>query len=230
MKSFCYVSVALSLLLAAPSLGAPASSPSATPSASASPSATASPPPAGTVSYAGTFIKALAKAPQHGEDWRIQTDRFGRFAVYAPGDWVEGTMPQDSEGMMYALVLGESQPHDGFAANLVVSQTQAPDDYRMTPAMLSELAAQTVEQMKPYHYVLHEKSFTAIDGVPSVIVGGTFENGGRALRNLQLRIALRGVNYLFTLTCPDTAYAQYEPLFAEMVKSAVFEKTPAASP
>jgi hypothetical protein len=180
--------------------------------------------PTAPVSYEGNFLKTLSRAPEAPSEWHPLQDKYGRFAIAVPADWTEGSAPPDQESMMYALVAGEIQGHDNFNANLVVSQTQAPPDFHMKASMVAPLAAQMARSMKAYHYVIKDKAFTTVDHVPCVIIGGTLEVDQRELRNLQVRLVHRGVNYLFTFTALDKYYGQYEPLFARLVKSIVFER------
>lgn len=184
-------------------------------------------------SYLGTFIKTLAKAPDAASDWHPLQDKYSRFTMAMPADWAEGATPVDQEGVLYAVVAYEAQPRDGFNANLIVSQTQAAEGFVMKASMVAAIADKMAADMKSYHFVVKDKAFAWIDGVPCVIIGGSMEIDGRKLRNLQLRMVHRGLNYLFTFTAPDSEYAKCEPMFARLVKSLAFERetpTPAATP
>lgn len=191
---------------------------------------TASPTPA-SISYEGNFLKTLERVPQAPQDWHPLRDRYGRYGMAVPAEWVEGTPPADQEGMLYSLVAGESTPRDNFSANVVISQTQAPSHFVMKPDMVTRLATQMATDMKDYKYVVRDKAFTQVDGVPCVIVGGTLEVDGKVLRNLQVRLVHRDVNYLITFTSLEKYYPQYEPLFARLVKTIAFEREqPGGSP
>lgn len=181
--------------------------------------------------FSGTFLKTLSHATEADSDWRPLQDRFGRFQMAAPPSWAEGTCPADQQEMLYALVAFELQTRDGFNANLIVSQTQAAQGFVMKPAMANAIAEKMAVDMKAYHFEVKDKAFTTIDGIPCVIVGGTMAIDGRVLRNLQLRMVHRGLNYLFTFTALDKDYAQCEPMFARLTKSLAFEReAPAATP
>ena len=185
------------------------------------------------VTYLGTFLKTLSRAPDVTSEWHPLQDKYSRFNMAVPADWVEGTTPADQEGMLYALVAYEVQSREGFNANLIVSQTQAADGFVMKPSMVAAIADKMIADMKPYKFVVKDKAFAWIDGVPCVIIGGSMEIDGRKLRNLQLRMVYRGLNYLFTFTVLESQYAQCEPVFARQVKSLVFERetpSPSSSP
>ncbi|NDD27930.1 MAG: hypothetical protein EB084_06665 [Proteobacteria bacterium] len=219
---------------ALPAAAAPAPSGTPLPSPSASPSpprpspspvhATKASSAPDSVSWAGTFLKTLSRVPEPGADWHPLRDRFGRYALAVPADWVEGTLPEDTQGLLYSLVAGEAQPRDGFNANMVVSQTQVPKSYTLKAAMAADMAKRMTAEMKPYKYAVKDRAFTRIDGLPCIIIGGTLEVDGRPLRNLQLRIAHREVSYLFTFTALEKTYAQFEPLFARVVRAIAFER------
>lgn len=184
-------------------------------------------------SYLGTFIKTLSKAPDAASDWHPLQDKYSRFTLAMPADWAEGVTPADQEGMLYAVVAYEVQPREGFNANLIVSQTQAAEGFVMKPSMVAAIADKMTADMKGYHFAVKDKAFAWIDGVACVIIGGSLEIDGRKLRNLQLRLVHRGLNYLFTFTAPDAEYAKCAPTFARIVKSLAFERetpTPLATP
>lgn len=170
----------------------------------------------------GSFFKTLARAPGPAPEWRAVEDRFGRFIIRLPDDWVE--QEPESYGDSYNLVAGEAAPRDSFAANLIVTQQAAPDGYRLKPALVEALVRHQTKAMQQYGYAVRDRGFIKLDGIPCVVLGGTMTVNGRELRNLQLRIVYRGINYLMTFTSLNQHYPQYEPLFARLVHSLEFER------
>ncbi|MBM3463711.1 MAG: hypothetical protein FJX76_16555 [Armatimonadetes bacterium] len=170
----------------------------------------------------GTFVKTLSRAPGAGRDWRTVLDRYGRFKLNIPVEWTE--YPPEQYGDNYNLVVGENSARDGFTANFNVIFLEVPSDYKLTESMVSSLAKETLKSAQQYHYVVKDKAFTKLGGIPCVVLGGTLNVQGRHLRNLQIRIVHRQMNYLFTFTTLDKSYAQYEPLFARFARSLVFER------
>ncbi len=183
------------------------------------------------ISMVGHFLKTLQRVPAPPDEWRKLTDMYDRFSIALPNDWVEGQLPDGGNGVVYSLCIGEGTARNNFHANLIVSMTQVPKTFHVTPALLPSLAQGMKKLMIGRHlrYVLEDEAFTHIASFPCAILGGTWTTSdGHILRNLQLRVAIDGFNYVMTFTALNHYYLEYEPLFARLIKSISFG--PSASP
>lgn len=170
----------------------------------------------------GTFLKTLARAPGPARDWRSVLDRYGRFQLYLPSDWVE--QAPEGYGESFNLVVGEATPRDSFNANLIVTQQMGPEHLTVKAKDVDEAARKRVSDNKKYRYALKEKGLAKVGGVPCGILSGTMEMPGRTVRSTEVFTAYRGMFYIVTFTCLEKYHPQYEPLFARFLKSLVFER------
>ena len=168
------------------------------------------------------FFKTLARVPGPGPQWHQAVDRYGRFRLHLPPDWME--VAPESYGEACSLVAGEAVPTRGFSANLSVQMRQEEPGYSLKESMVGEIADMMESGQSSLGYRVVEKAYAPLGGKTCLLIGGRFRDHGRELRNLQLRVVYRGNSYLFTFTCLGELYAGYEPLFARMTRTLVFER------
>ena len=170
----------------------------------------------------GTFVKTLARVPGATATWQLVQDRFGRFAMALPPDWTQ--QPTDTYGESYNVVAGDSVPRDGFSANLQVTQEVPPEGFKINAHSVPVVAREVSRQLQKYTYVIKDQAFTRVDGIPCIVLGGAMTIQGRTLRNVQMRLIHRKVMYTVTFTSLERYYIQYEPVFARIAATMLFER------
>lgn len=174
------------------------------------------------------FYKSLARVPGPGREWHPLIDRYSRFKLSVPADWIE--VPAANYGDAYNLVTGEAAPTQGFSANLNVVQQGVDDKTTLKASLLEPTAHQMESGEQGIRFRVVEKAFAPVGGKDCLLLGGVFEDHGRTLRALQMRFVHRQVSYLFTFTCLDATYPSYEPLFARIMHTLVFERADGSWP
>jgi hypothetical protein len=168
------------------------------------------------------FFKTLARVPAAGRDWRELIDRNSRFKLQVPADWVD--VPAASYGDAYNVVAGEATPVQGFSANLNVVQQLVEETTTLKASMVEDVAKKMESGEQGIRFKVVERAFTPLGGKDCMLLGGVFDSRGRTLRSVQLRMVHRQVSYLFTFTSLEASYPSYEPLFARIMRTVVFER------